>query len=321
MTKPRTNSGPNLGAITRAIAELQQVDLRNADVEELKDRLKAMIDGHRTSTPIVGPGQIVHRGVRLRPEEKPMLRSRLSYRPAHLPGTWGRAARPGDTVFYCSVGRDGVPYELGLLPGDHVAIGRWRFAAPVIVNNAGYSRNAFKSLASPREVPSWATAHAKELSEVDRVIAGFFAKVFCKVVHNGEEYLYKTSVAIAEALYRCDLTIEGTVAGYDGLPRWGGLLYPSVALAATGDNLALLPEIVDECMCLDFVEWARVDSLEERVAYKVTLLDCATSFGPEGAIEWKGRPPQLAVPPGGTWSVIDGHAIARDANGQLVEPS
>ena len=308
-------------ATRRAIADLRSIDLRTAGVDDLKVRLNALMAGHIGSTPRVEPGPLIYRGVPYGERDKPMAKAGLSYPPVHRVKTFGRVTRPGQSVFYGTSVPNAPAFELGLVANQHVAIGRWRIKAALLLNNVGYAQTAFADLASQRAVPEWATSQRADLSEVDRLIAGYFAEEFAKVVQPGHEHLYMLSVAIAEMLFRPPITMVRRVAGYDGPARWGGLLYPCIPMKADGDNVALLPEAADTCLVLEYAEWARVESVGADGTYHMTLLDFANTFGPNGEIEWKGRLPQVTIPPGAKLKAgyEDGRFVVRDKHGRIVD--
>ena len=302
-------------------AEIRSTDLRVADVGALKERIGSAIGGMRMNGPFCEPGITVYRGAKLLEREKPALRDRLSYPPDHLANGWGRVTRPGQRVFYCSVPRDAVGFELGLNAGDHVAIGRWRSTAPLMFTQVGFHPGVLHNLGGARAAALRVSNPTAPLSDLDRQIDAFFSEQFCKIVGPGDEHLYKISVAIAEPLFRAGFEFRD-VPGYTGAPRVAGLLFPSIATLGNNDNIAFLTEVVDDSLTLEFVEWSRVESVaHERIT--LTPVDCASSFGPRGEIEWLGRQPRLLVPPGGrhTWAP-DGTVIeAFDAAGRRIERS
>ena len=226
-------------------------------------------------------------------------------------------------MFYASIAREAPFFELGLKPGDHVAISKWRTTEKIIVNNVGYVSEVFDGLNSNRPLPVWGPNHHLLSSASNQLIGSYFAAEFSKIVPTGQEYEYKISIAIAEKLYIANLQLDPTRDAISGEPRFGGLIYPTIAMRANVDNVALLPEFVDRYLVLSSVEWIRVDEELPDFKYQVTMLDFANSFGPTGEIEWKGRLPQWVFQPGqqATLSVENGKWVVRNEKGEILEPT
>ena len=150
----------------------------------------------------------------------------------------------------------------------------------------------------------------------------FLAAEFSRVVEPGSEHEYKLSIAIAEKLLG-PLNTENGGSTIPAGSQFGGLIYPALAMSANADNLALLPEIVDQHLDLEQVEYIRVEDKTSETQFQVTVLDFANSWGSDGSIEWKGRRPQWQIQAGEAVqvSVENGRWVARDVNGEIIEPS
>lgn len=312
---------PPLSAVRERIAELRRIDLRIADVDLLKQRLELLFQGFGFTTPILMSGQILYRGVRW--VDKPINRSRLGYpRPDAVP-FYQRANRPHHPMFYSSIAREATFFELDVQPGEHIAISKWRTTRKILVSNVGYADEVFRALKSSRPNPTWGASNPRLVAPANQLIAKFFAAEFTKIVSAGCEHLYKLSAAIAEKLYIGNVNMEQAGGAFEGEPKFGGLLYPTIAMRANSDNVALIPEFVEQYLELISVEWIRVDSKEPDFKYKVTALDFANSFSGAGEIHWKGRLPQWRVQPGEQVmiSVEKGKYVVRNERGEEVEPA
>lgn len=307
-------------AAAKVIAEFRAQDLREVEFERLKSLVADGFIGMCREVVWTQPEQLLYRGVGPAENCKPTNLSRISYPPIQYATTWGRVTRPGQNAFYSSVAKEPIAWELGLKAGDHIAFGRWRSTAQLLLMQVGFHERALQTLGGNRTAATWASESVSPLTELDRMIDEFFSSEFCKIVPPGEEHLYKGSVAIAEPLLRSSIEELGGVPGYTGLPRVAGLLYPSIAAAGEIDNIALLPTVVDDSLRLEFVEWARVEAMENGRC-KLTYLDCASSFAADGQIEWKGRPPEFTIPFGGRHEVVNGVNQAFDASGARILPS
>jgi hypothetical protein len=298
---------PEIDEVQHAIQELKALNLAAMEIDALKKHLGTIVPGYTLNSPIIPKNKILYRGVKR--GEKPQSAVELGYPPKDCVRNFHRAGRPGKVLFYCSAAREAPFFELGLIPGDKVAISHWKTIAPIVVNNVGYHNKVFGMLTSNRDSPSWGRGtEFEKLEETTGCIKEFFATEFAKVVPPGQEDLYKLSIAIAEMHFSSDM--------------FGGLLYPSMAMRANADNLVLKPECVDQYLKLHKVEYIRVDETRD-YGFKVTLLDFADTFGPDGEIQWKGRLPHWVMRQEGqvlNLRVEDGRWIARNEKGEIVEP-
>jgi len=278
-------TGPDLDQFAEVVAQVVAMDLRTVEFDYLRRLIRESFIGTRARGLWCKVGQVIYRGVQA--GGRPQTLSHLSYPPLELATTWGRVTRPGHRVFYASVARDSIPFELGLSPGDHVAVGRWRARDELMFLQIGFNGEALLALGGTRPVPEWMTAGDDEFSALDKQVHAFLSDHFCRRVLPGSEHLYKVSAAIADALLRNDFTF-GDVPGYAGAPRVSGLLYPAIAMDGTADNIALLPAAVDDALELDWVEWMQVEAVDPNACRWVPL-DFANSFGPGVS----GRPSHL----------------------------
>lgn len=226
-------------------------------------------------------------------------------------------------MFYSSIARKAPFFELDVQPGDHVAMSKWRTTKKILVSNVGYAGETFQALKSNRSNPIWGPPDVRIVTPANQLIAKFFAAEFTRVVSADQEHLYKISAAIAEKLYIGNVNMAAAGDVFEGEPRFGGLLYPTIAMRANSDNVALIPEFVERYLELMSVEWIRIDSKEPDFKFKVTVLDFANSFSSTGDIEWKGRHPQWQVQPGQQVrvSVENGKYVVRNERGEEVEPT
>src|SRR6516162_7839359 len=92
-----------------------------------------------------------------------VTRADLIYPPADKAPV-GRANRPSDPLFYCTVGKEPVFFELGdLSAGTDLVLAFWRTTARMIVNAIGYTQSAFDALGAKRPCPTWSPEKPGEL--------------------------------------------------------------------------------------------------------------------------------------------------------------
>jgi hypothetical protein len=298
---------PDILEVQRTIQELRALDLASIDIEVVEDRLGSIIPGYVHNSPIIQKDVILYRGVEWK--DKPQKKADLSYPPPKYVKSLHRAGRQGKSLFYCSMSRETPFFELGVVPGAKVAVSHWQSTAPIVVNNVGYHQDVFSSLSSNRDCPSWGKRTEDEkLEKTTAFIKQFFATEFAKIVHPGQEFLYKLSIAVAELHFSSDM--------------FGGLLYPSMAMRANADNLALKPECVDRYLNLRKVEYIRMDETDTS-GFKITILDFADTFDEDGSIQWKGRHPHWVMREKGQVlhvAVENGRWVARNEKGEIVKP-
>jgi hypothetical protein len=316
-----SSSKPSYWSVRQRITELKRLDLSSVEIDFIKSRLELLMAEYAFGTPFVPQGQELFRGIRY--SEKPISSNQLTYPCAELVQRDQRANRAFSPMFYCSIAREPVFFELRVAAGDYIALSRWRVDQKFLVNNVGYASAVFAKLRSVRNTPDWGGEHPKIGTLKNRQVAAFFSSEFTREVAHGNEHLYKLSVAIAERL--CSGSINGSSEDQKlGLDRFAGVMYPPVAMRANADNLALFPEFVDRCLRLEAVEWIRVDEQRQDFKYNITKLDFAGTFGSSGEIEWKGRLPQWKLERRGEqliFAVENGQWVARDEGGNVVKPS
>lgn len=288
----------SLKQIQETIEEIRRLDLKVADIDIIKENLKPLFVGYTLRAPIYEPGLKLYRG-RICNEKLNNIKD-ITYPPAKLITKYQRVNRPGQSVFYCCADRR-VPFsECFAKTGDKFVLSQWKTVSRLLVNNIGYLNNNIMGL-QPKSLD--------ELKEANILIRNFIDEEFTKNVNEGEEYLYKITIALAEKHFSDDI--------------FNGLLYPSIAIKAHSDNLALKPHYVDKNLMIERVEFIQIISVKG-FEYKIKVLDLATSFGKDGSIEWKGHP--------GEWylkkkddelilAVENGRWIARDKKGKIVERS
>jgi RES domain len=288
-----------------AISVVRQLDLSRVSIDEIKVILAPAIEGRIVSAPILDPGTSVFRA---RIVTRPSHISELSHPPATV-APMGRVNRSGAPVLYCSASREGALFEVNPTVSDTVVIAEWKTTAPMVVNHVGYSQNAFNDLGSRRTHGSWANRPVDEPGGPEHgEVTDFLATTFVRRIAPGETAdFYKISIAIAEALFAQDL--------------FHGLMYPTIAMAANSDNVAIKAAFADQHLEFVKAEFFRVDAVRE-MGFEVLPLDVAKEVDNDGALKWKGRPNQLTVTQDRPLILTaeNGRWVARDVSGCIVEP-
>lgn len=294
------------------LAEIER-DLQILEIDDIKRRLNPSTVGMALRTPIFDAGTFLYRARKLDDtfnKSIPMPQSSLIYPPASR-ARLGRLNRPGQAVFYCSVHKESVFFEVqDLKPGDEVILTFWKSSSRMLVNNVGYTEVVFRELGATRNVPDWrpsgpgvGVGDREEMvldqfspDDLDAIIAGdpnsalreSLSRHFMRQVDPGNEALYKLTTAIGE------LHLGDVISG--GL-QFAGLIYPSVRMWANGDNIALQPWFVDQHLRLrKAVHYQIIDRSDRKIS--IRALDHASAFDTDGNLVWLGRIPVWQLGPG-----------------------
>ena len=101
-----------------------------------------------------------------------------------------------------------------------------------------------------------------------------------------------------------------------------GIIYPSLAMKANSDNIAIKSECVDEYLELEEIEHIRIDKKNDELNYDITILDTSGTFDKDGSIIWRGGLPQWTLKPGSALEVKaeKGRWVAKDDKGNEAKP-
>ena len=289
--------------IKETIKTLESVDVNNLSVEEIKDLLFPMFKGLIVQTPKLGSGIKLFRS---RKGNKPGNIKSILYPPSNKVTNFGRVNRPSQSVFYSATSREATFFEQDLKVGDFITIGRWKTTSELLVANVGYSSGVFNGLNSNRECQKWGD-DTKISNEENRYILNWLSKQFATKVKSSNESYYKISVAIAEKFLMGEL--------------FSGIIYPTIAMRANADNVVLYPEVVDEHLSFERVEYAEIEEVGD-FKFEIKVRDFADELTDAGKIKWKGRHPNWKLKPKEKLelSIENGKWVARDNNGNIVEP-
>lgn len=251
----------------RAIADLDGLSLESASVDELKERLTPLFTGYRTFMRTFQRGMSLYRAVKW--TQRPEHMKKLSHAPKEFVGM-SRANRANRPLFYGALAaRNASLFELRLVPGDTVAIGRWETSNPIRVAQLGHVDPVFRELDAFRK-PYF---KIEERDPGSGIVDQWLSARFCDRVGQGADHAYKLTTAIAEKYLDSEL--------------FDGVLYPSIETRANADNIALKPTIADSNLRLETAEFARVESVRNGVI-ELLSLDFAREVDSDGNILWLG---------------------------------
>lgn len=323
-------------------------EFKNLTFEEIKIQLATIMSGLEISTPVFNQGLFLYRARKIDPlfnVSKPIKLEDLKYPPASR-ARIGRANREGCPMFYCSMSKEPLFFEIPKLEkNDEIIISIWKTKTKLLVNNIGYSREVFSELKSKRKPPTWIDGKNGKSSifiplgdynQLNKIITNDeneyikieLSRLFMKKIEEDAEFYYKLTSAIAES----------HLGKINEVDKFDGIMYPSVRMWANSDNIALFPQFVDNYLQFTRAIRVRIDSLNP-TGFDISNIDCAREIDESGALRWLGRRLNWKIPPGclakitlteGTdsdgdyssdkngvpchWVVID------ERNGKLIEP-
>jgi hypothetical protein len=176
-------------------------------------------------------------------------------------------------------------HEVNIQPGEFVALSEWRTTDGLAVNQVGYCTDVFQSLSATRAVPEWGHGRDANPNQSIQLVLNFLAKIFTARVPDGAEHLYKPSIAVTELLLSGDEHVR--IGGYQG---FGGLMYPTMAMHANGDNFALKLDFVNACLSFVKAHFIRVTAVtRDRIYMTWSGIDTANALSPDGTLIWSGR--------------------------------
>jgi hypothetical protein len=170
---------------------------------------------------------------------------------------------------------------------------------------AGYTEEAFWRLGANRDLPN---VDIESETDANKAIRTFLAEIFSIDVKEWRTEWYKLTIAITEILIG-----DGT---------FGGLMYPTIAMSARADNLALRPEFVADGLRFVSAKYVVVTGTDG-TSINVDTLDFAPGVLADGRLDWKGRMEQWILAKDGDalkFTAENGERVARDLEGNIVEP-
>jgi hypothetical protein len=278
-------------------SNLNRVGLKTADYDYLLKQVGDLIDGVPLRVDVIAAGQRVYRGVRHL--DKPRQTKLLTHPPAEMVIDFQRCNRPGNPMFYASADAPTVLAELNAKSGDVVYLSTWTvereflfFRIPLLTSNPDLEDD-----------PRFAR------------VSTFFETKFMQPVHHTFSYQYKVTAAIAHRLS------NSPIAGGDEIlegRELGAIVYPSVAHVSRTHNIAVRPDMVQECLKLRGVREIEVIGSNDD-AFEFVERDFSAEFV-DGEIMWKGRTAEWAMESGQPLNfTIENKAwVARDRHGMVV---
>jgi hypothetical protein len=220
--------------------------------------------------------------------ERPETTDAVSYPPADKVKKLGRANRVGQSMFYCCVGAFPVFFEIHAKEGDLIALSEWAVAESLWIHNLGYHPDALDRIGAP--VPALRAPLISPIpneSNRNNRLRRQMSVAFTKDVPDGQEYLYKETIAINELLF--DRASPLPDRGPDG-PKNGrvaGTAYPTIQMRGLADNLVMSPKFVDSSLRIKSVRYLLVESAREDTLSYTFLTIAYSEIFSDKKIAWQ----------------------------------
>jgi hypothetical protein len=263
---------------------LKGTDLAGARIDDLKAILFDLLRAYTSTTLLIDENRPIFRARRHREDEKEKLLDHVDVYPkACFIKRLGRANRKRTPIFYFSADKVIALHELKPNIGEIFSViecgarqGVSPLLVPIGIHELARRHNARIGGDFPEPaVRIRAFLGNDEDFEKHRLIDNFVAAEFLKVVDEGEEHLYKLTIAIAELLF----DFETDVGPIDGIA------YPSIASDQLNANVALLPEAFHRLYEPVACTWTRIEETRPSHGFFVSSRE-AKGISSEGEIAW-----------------------------------
>jgi len=292
----------------------EQLQVRT--IESLKTYLRRRIGGYTVAIKYITTENLLYRGRVCR--GRPSTIDEVSYPPPERVTSLGRANRVGQPMFYCCRGAFPVFFEIHVREGDMIAVSEWAVSEPLWMHNLGFHPETLEQLGGPIR-PSFSSPIPRETNRNERLRRAM-SMAFTARVLQGDEHLYKETIAINELLFDRASPIPARDHGGPSDRRAAGTVYPTVQMRGLADNIAVEPEFVDRYLRIRSVRYVQVEGVDHvQLAYNFLTVAHADTFVGRMIIWKDDLPPEKerrtrVAFEGGLWLSRDGYGRVYDAH-------
>ncbi len=260
-------------------------------IESQKNYVRRRIGGYRVAVKDMRT-KILYRGRMC--NERPETIETVSYPPADKVKKLGRANRVGQSMFYCCVGAFPVFFEIHVKAGDLIALSEWAVTEPLWIHNLGYHPDVLDRIGAP--IPAQRSPLISPIpNETNRNnrLRRRMSAAFTKDVPDGQEYLYKETIAINELLFDRASPIPDRGPNSPRRGHVAGTAYPTVQMRGLADNVVMRPEFVDSCLAIKSIRYVLVETAqEETLSYTFLTVAHSTIFSGKKIVWQEALPPE-----------------------------
>lgn len=273
-------------SIQRTLKSVATTDLKTAQIDDLKVKLSGLLWAYSCFAVQIDRGRSIYRARKHGDDERdrPLDHVTQIYPDAKYIKTLGRANREGEPIFYFSADPVIALNECKAQTGDIFSVLECKargetepVLVPIGIHDLVKKHNKRMGGDYP-ELP----VRIKALFERDDanlhkylMIDDFIKTEFLKVVGLGNEYQFKTTIAISEYLF----SFETDLGFVDGIA------YPSIASDWYNANVAFKPEAFRRLYRPVGCKWQRIDGMRPNFGFEISE-GVAIKVTENGAIEW-----------------------------------
>ena len=272
--------------IQNKIDELDALDTQKTSNEDLRQRCNALMKGYTHITRLI-TSPYAWRARKNTGSSFFNNISELWYPPKDVVGTFGRLNKPNQSIMYIAASQDSAIHEMRPKIGEKITILRLklkdkrkypRVSELGVVDRSKHFNCDTKIRLAEDTVTGKALLSKDSSIHKNRLIRGYLAREFTKIVERGYEHQFKVSATIADILFN--------------MPNMDGIEYPCLAGAVSSYNgaasLGLLPNSADKLYIPDSCWVGEVIDLPTHPdnPFGLLCIGRAESFFSDGTIEW-----------------------------------
>jgi hypothetical protein len=290
--RPAPNS---IEEVRLAVENIKKCVQDRGPIEEMRELVKVLVGGYSVGTPRFLPGSRFYRARIMPGSIPPISLFEIGVPPKAYSRLNQRCNRAGQPMFYCSDHPSAPLSEVDAEVGDYVVLSEWSITKHLLAWHVGYSEASFKKLGARRACPPlWVNppefmppeheAHQREVNK-------YLAELFTEKVPTGDEHLYAPSIAITETVLSWGLVDNKGL--FDGQElKFEAVMYPTIALRASCENLALSAEFASDALLLDAADFVRVIKVGSMGEYELQYLGSVTAWRDPRDLIWGMLPPE-----------------------------
>jgi hypothetical protein len=305
---------PNtLEDVRLAVEQINECVERRGSIEEMKELVKVLTAGYSLNFPRFFAGSRFYRA-RVMPGPGPPLNlSEFGVPPRSCCRSNQRCNRPGEPMFYCSDHPSGPLAEVGAEVGNLVVLSQWLAKDPVVVLQVGYSEATYIRLGFRKpHIPKWMVPpENNNNADHQREVNHYLSELFTQKVPNGEEHRYAPSIAITEKFLSFNVVDEKGLFPDQPDMKIEGIIYPTVALRASCENLALRAEFAVQSLLLEAADFVEILDIDPQEKYNARYLGSVVRWCQPGELIWGFLPMEKR---------ISGSAASTTASGPQLPP-
>jgi hypothetical protein len=286
---------PSIEELQAIVEQIDEAARNDAPIEEITQLIERLMIGHQKCMIRLQPGLRLYRA---RPmNELPKNVSEISTPPKESCRSHQRCNRAGRPMFYCSDHKSAPLSEVHAKTGDQITFSLWSTTDHLLVNIVGYSEPTFQRLKARRICPDWSRGTnqvPESIAAQNTFVDHYLSELFSQQVPDENDRLYKPSIAITERFLQTNILPGTPGIRIDDLSI-EGIMYPTIALRASCENLALTEKFAAEGLSLFNAIFVQVQKIGDLGLYSYRSLYHLTGIGSDGSLTWERSRPLVST--------------------------